>query len=73
VIFALQATVVASTITIIDVLGAGRTLNGMFYLAYEGFLTAAAIYVVLTFGVVRLFVFLEARLNCHLRPMTATA
>ncbi|WP_439630708.1 ABC transporter permease [Shinella sp.] len=70
-IFALQATVVASTITIVDVLGAGRTLNGMFYLAYEGFLTAAVIYMFLTFGVVRFFVFLEARLNRHLRPMTA--
>lgn len=73
VIFALQATVVASTITIVDVLGAGRTLNGMFYLAYEGFLTAAAIYMFLTFGVVRLFALLEARLNRHLRPMTTAA
>ena len=73
VIFALQATVVASTITIVDVLGAGRTLNGMFYLAYEGFLAAAAIYVVLTFCIVRLFVFLESRLNRHLQPMVATA
>lgn len=69
-IFALQATVVASTITIVDVLGAGRTLNGMYYLAYEGFLTAALIYVCLTFGLARLFAFLEARLNRHLRPRT---
>ncbi|NEI74017.1 ABC transporter permease subunit [Rhizobium lusitanum] len=71
-IFALQATVVASTITIIDVLGAGRTLNGMYYLAYEGFLTAAVIYVCLTFGLARLFAFLEARLNHHLRPCTTS-
>ncbi len=68
VIFALHATVVASTITIVDVLGAGRTLNGMFYLAYEGFLTAAAIYMFLTYGVVKFFGILETRLNRHLLP-----
>lgn len=68
VIFALHATVVASTITIVDVLGAGRTLNGMFYLAYEGFLSAAAIYLLLTYGVVKIFRLLEARLNRHLLP-----
>lgn len=68
VIFALHATVVASTITIIDVLGAGRTLNGMYYLAYEGFITAGLIYLLLTFGVTRLFRFLERRLNRHLLP-----
>lgn len=69
VVFALQATAVASTITIIDVLGAGRTLNSMFYLAYEGFLTAAAIYVLLTFVVARIFSLLERHLNSHLRPV----
>ncbi|MBM7324668.1 ABC transporter permease subunit [Agrobacterium sp. S2] len=68
VIFALHATVVASTITIVDVLGAGRTLNGMFYLAYEGFLSAAAIYLFMTYVVVKIFRLLEARLNPHLLP-----
>lgn len=73
VIFALHGTVVASTITIVDALGAGRTLNGMYYLAYEGFLTAAAIYAFLTFVVARLFVRLEERLNRHLRPRPAAS
>jgi len=68
VIFALHATVVASTITIIDVLGAGRALNGMYYLAYEGFIAAGLIYLLLTVGVTRLFRFLERRLNRHLLP-----
>lgn len=71
IIFALQGTVVASTITIVDVLGAGRILNGMYYLAYEGFLAAATIYVFVTFGVAKGFRILEAKLNRHLRPMTA--
>lgn len=73
VIFALQATVVASTITIVDILGAGRTLNGMYYLAYEGFIAAAVLYVILTYLVVRLFRFLEARLNRHQRTMDAAS
>lgn len=73
VIFALQATVVASSITIVDVLGAGRTLNGMYYLAYEGFVTAGLIYLALTFAVTRLFRLVEIRLNGHLRPHASTA
>jgi arginine/ornithine transport system permease protein len=71
VIFALHATVVASTITIVDVLGAGRILNARYYLAYEGFIAAALIFVALTFGVTRLFKFLEFTLNRHLRPMAS--
>lgn len=44
VIFMLHGSVVASTITLQDVLGVGRWLNGRYYLAYEGFITAAVIY-----------------------------
>lgn len=71
VIFALHGTVVASTITIIDVLGAGRTLNGMFYVAYEGFVTAALIYVVIAMTTTRIFRSMERRLNRHLLPRAA--
>ena len=73
VIFSLHATVVASTITIIDVLGAGRTLNGMYYLAYEGFIAAAAIYLTLTFSLTLLFSFLESKLNRHLQGLAGLA
>lgn len=73
VIFAMHATVVASTITIVDVLGAGRTLNGMFYLAYEGFLTAATIYIALNYLVTKMFSAMEAKLNRHLHPMVPAA
>ena len=44
VVFMLHGSVVASVITLQDILGAGRTLNAKFYLAYEGLLTAAALY-----------------------------
>ncbi|RUX91992.1 MULTISPECIES: ABC transporter permease subunit [unclassified Mesorhizobium] len=70
VIFALHGTVVASTITIVDVLGAGRTLNGMFYLAYEGFITAALIYAAIALTVTRTFRWMERRFNRHLQPRT---
>jgi arginine/ornithine transport system permease protein len=71
VIFALHGTVVASTITIMDVLGAGRTLNGMFYLAYEGFVGAAMIYLILAVIVTQSFRLIEKNLNRHLKPSTA--
>ncbi len=61
VVFMLQGSVVASVITIQDILGVGRTLNARFYLAYEGFLTAAALYMALAFVVVLTFRYLEKR------------
>jgi arginine/ornithine transport system permease protein len=47
VVFMLHGSVVASVIALQDILGAGRTLNARYYLAYEGFLTAAALYMVM--------------------------
>lgn len=61
VVFMLHGSAVASVITLKDILGAGRTLNAKFYLAYEGFLTAAALYMLITFLLVWLFRRLEAR------------
>jgi len=66
VVFMLQASSVASVITIQDILGAGRTLNAKFYLAYEGFLTAAALYMAITFTLVAIFRALERRFLGHL-------
>jgi arginine/ornithine transport system permease protein len=68
VVFMLQASSVASVITIQDILGAGRTLNAKYYLAYEGFLTAAALYMAITFALVAAFRGLEARFLRHLGP-----
>lgn len=66
VVFMLHGSVVASVITLQDILGAGRTLNAKFYLAYEGFLTAAVLYMAITFGLVAIFRALERRYLRHL-------
>ncbi|MBP7000920.1 ABC transporter permease [Amaricoccus sp.] len=71
VVFMVHGTAVASVITIQDILGAGRTLNARFYLAYEGFLTAAALYMLITFCLVFLFRQLERHYLRHLRPRSA--
>jgi len=61
VVFMLHGSAVASVITLKDILGAGRTLNAKYYLAYEGFLTAALLYMAITFLLVWLFRALERR------------
>jgi arginine/ornithine transport system permease protein len=65
-VFMLHASVVASVITLQDILGAGRTLNARFYLAYEGLLVAAALYMALTLMIVLGFRGLERRYLGHL-------
>ncbi|MEM6680432.1 MAG: ABC transporter permease [Pseudomonadota bacterium] len=66
VVFMLHGSVVASVITLQDILGAGRTLNARYYLAYEGLLTAAVLYMALTFLLVGAFRLLEGRFLRHL-------
>jgi len=67
VIFTLHGSVVASTITIIDILGAGRMLNNKYYLAAEGLLTAAVLYLALTFLITAVFRQLERKYLSHLK------
>ena len=67
VIFMLHGTVVASTVTIVDILGAGRQLNARYYLAYEGFIAAAILYMILVFIISRGFKAWEGRWHAHLR------
>ena len=67
VIFTLHGSVVASTITIIDILGAGRMLNNKYYLASEGLLAAAVIYLALTFLITAAFRRIERRYLSHLK------
>jgi len=66
-VFMLHGSVVASIITIQDILGVGRTLNARYYLAYEGFLTAAVLYMSLAFVTVYTFRQLETRYLGYLR------
>ena len=64
----IHGSVVASTVTIIDILGAGRILNGKYYLAYEGFIAAAVLYMIIVFLVTRGFNLWEKQWFAHLRP-----
>ena len=71
VIFMLHGSVVASTITIQDLLGVGRWLNGRYYLAYEGFITAAVLYLVIVLLISRGFRLWEKHWLAHLYPQDA--
>ena len=64
----LHGSVVLSTITLQDILGAGRWLNGRYYLAYEGFITAMLFYMVLVFIISRGFKYWEKHWLVHLQP-----
>lgn len=68
VIFMLHGSVVASLITVIDILGAGRTLNGTYYLAYEGFIAAGVLYMALVIAITYGFKVWERNWFKHLRP-----
>lgn len=72
VIFTLHGSAIASLVTIQDLLGAGRWLNGRYYLAYEGFVTAMVFYMVIVFIITRLFRLAEKRYLAHLRPREIT-
>ena len=71
VVFMLHGSSVASVITIQDILGAGRTLNARYYVTYEGFVSAAVLYMAITFIVVGVFRLLEKRLMRHLAPVAS--
>lgn len=68
VIFLLHGSVVAGVVTIVDVLGAGRILNAKYYLAYEGFIAAAIIYMIMVYLISRGFKLWESKWHAHLRP-----
>ncbi len=66
VIFMLHGSVIASTITLQDILGVGRWLNGRYYLAYEGFITAAVLYFLIVLCITWAFRWFERRYLRHL-------
>ncbi|MEM8730114.1 MAG: ABC transporter permease subunit [Pseudomonadota bacterium] len=72
-IFLLHGTAVASTITVIDILGAGRQINARYYLAYEGFITATVIYMILIFLLTRVLNRVERQLMRHMREVNTGA
>lgn len=66
-LFLLHGSAIASMLTVIDILGAGRKLNAQYYLAYEGFLAATLIYMVLVWGITRILALVERRAMRHLQ------
>ena len=69
-IFMLHGTSLASVITIVDITGAARIINSRFYSPYEAFLTAALLYMAITFTIVFFVKRLENRWHRHLAPQS---
>ena len=67
----LHGSVVASTVTIVDILGAGRILNAKYYPAYEGFLAAAVRCMLVVYAITRGFGIWERHWHAHLRAREA--
>lgn len=73
-ILLLKATALASTVAITDVLGAAQHLRSEWLRTYPPLIAAAIIYIVLTFGITRVFYWVERRLNRdRLQPKSAAA
>jgi arginine/ornithine transport system permease protein len=69
----LHGSSLASVITIIDITGAARIINSRYYSPYEAFLTAAVLYLGLTFLIVFLIKRLEVRWFAHLQPQSISS
>lgn len=67
----LHATSLASVVTLLDLTGAAREVNARHYIPFEAFLTAAALYLLLTLALVGGLHVLERRWLAHLRPRAA--
>lgn len=69
VVMMLQSTSLASAVpSLMDVTGAASRVYSDYYLPFEAFLTAAAIYLVATFALIGFFKFAESRLLAYLAP-----
>jgi His/Glu/Gln/Arg/opine family amino acid ABC transporter permease subunit len=67
VILMLKASALASTITILDLTGAARVIVSRTFAPYEIFITAAIIYLLITFFITRGFGWAERRFNPQLK------
>jgi arginine/ornithine transport system permease protein len=68
VIMMLHMTSLASLVTMLDITGVARFINAQFYLAFEPFITAGAIYLVLTLVLVKGFRMAEGKWLAYLQP-----
>jgi octopine/nopaline transport system permease protein len=67
VISLLKSTALASTITIADMTGIARTIVADTYAPYEVFISLAIVYIIFTFGIQKLFGFIERYLSRYTR------
>lgn len=63
IILMLKASALASTITLLDLTGAARTIYAKNYLPVETFVTAGAFYLIITYGLTLFIRFLEKHLH----------
>ena len=68
VVFMLHGTSLASVVTLFDLTGAAREVNSKYYLPFEAFITAAAIYLAFTMTLIALFHQAERRWLAPLFP-----
>lgn len=61
VIFMLHGTVVVSLVTLSDITGVARFINSRYYSPYEAFITAALMYMAITFVLIAVFKQIEKR------------
>ncbi|MEQ9489944.1 MAG: ABC transporter permease [Alphaproteobacteria bacterium] len=73
VIFMLHGSVVASLVTIQDILGVGRTINAKYYIVFEGLIAAAILYMILVYLISKGFKLWEKKWHAHLRPRESAA
>lgn len=71
VIMMLHTTSLASIVTLVDITGAARTISSRYYMPFEAFLTAGAIYLLLTFILMQMFKRAERHWLAHLAPRKA--
>lgn len=68
IIMMLHSTSLVTTITLIDLTGAANATYARYYLPFEAFMAAAAIYMALTYCIVRLFRIAEKHYLAYQRP-----
>ncbi|WP_064742193.1 ABC transporter permease [Inquilinus limosus] len=69
----LKASAIVFTITVRDLMGEANIIRAQTFRTYEPLITAALMYLVLTWIIVRGFAWLEARLSVHRRAVSAGA
>jgi His/Glu/Gln/Arg/opine family amino acid ABC transporter permease subunit len=71
VIYQIQATSLASIITMMDITGVARAIGARDFTFYEAFGMAAVLYLILVYGVILVARRIERRLNAHLGSAAA--